>query len=92
MTTRYENTDGMDDKISFGEQIVKPSIQELSDLINYIYRNNPDDIVTNQNRNKSLPLSRDDLKEDILFIMDNNKRVSLPLQGMVTVSRLRKEK
>ena len=36
-------------------------------------------------------LNREDLKTLILFIMDNNKTVHLPLQGRVTVSRLRKE-
>lgn len=90
MTTRYENTDGMDDKISFGEQIVKPPIAEMQKLLEYILDKN-ENLKTKFLTRPMSWLTRDELKEYILYIMDNNERVSLPLQGMVTVSRLRKE-
>ena len=90
MTTRYENNDGMDNAISFGEQIIKPPIEELQKLWNYIDEKNPD--IKKMMRYKPISwMSRSELKEHILYIMDNNKGVALPLQGMVTVSRLRKE-
>lgn len=91
MTTRYENTDGMDDKISFGEQVIKPGLDELQNLWTYIDEKNPD--VKKMFRYKPIAwMGRNELKEHILYIMDNNKGVALPLQGMVTISRLRKEK
>jgi len=90
MTTRYENTDGMDDSISFGEQVIRPSIQEVCGLLNYIYRNNQN-LDEHPGIDKSKQLSRDEVRDQILYIVDNNKNVALTLDGRVTINRLRKE-
>lgn len=91
MTTRYENTDGLDSNIAFEEQVIKPSIEELRSLLNFIEERN-DFLRLNFKHKGMLEFTREEYKERILFIMDNNKDVFLPLQGRVTISRLRKEK
>lgn len=90
MTTKYENTDGIDANISFEEQVIKPSIEELQSLLNFIEERN-DFLKLNLMHKGMLQFTREEYKKRILFIMDNNKDVFLPLQGRVTISRLRKE-
>ena len=90
MTTRYENTDGIDDKISFGEQVIKPSLKELQNLFEFIIENNKN-IKTKFLTRPLSWLDRNELKEYILYVANNNQKIYLPLQGSVVIDRLRKE-
>lgn len=94
MTTRYEG-DGLDSSISFGNQIIRPDIKEVKDLFLFIMHNNTSVILPDDNQfdypDYFEMATREQVRDLILFIIDNNKDVRLPLQGRVTVNRLRKE-
>lgn len=91
MSTRYENSDGIDSAISFEEQVISPPEEELLTLLKYIIYNNKK--IDTELKQSDINLSGRELyKQRLLYIMDNNKNVSLPLQGRVTINRLRKEK
>jgi uncharacterized protein YbcV (DUF1398 family) len=95
MTTRYENSDGMDNSISFGEQVIRPSEEEVKKTLLYIIHNNVNLKLPNDsdfNYPSSLKeATRQEIVKLLLFIADNNKDVILNMDHRVTINRLRKE-